>query len=229
MNALAPLTEQIKPAEPLHRIAAKEYDANVLPQIYNQDTNIVIWQRDLEQTLTNTVNTLISANTLKPLELAVSPEDAFDKLVTALKPSDNNRDEINTLCEDITLLVEMFCCLFDLKRAGLRLKILDKPMCPRFHVDKIPCRLVTTYQGVATQWLNHSDVERSKLGAGNLGKPDEESGLFKSLNNINQLQQGDVALLKGEYWDENEGAGLVHRSPPVAENEQRLLLTLDFI
>lgn len=102
-------------------------------------------------------------------------------------------------------------------------------MCPRFHVDKIPCRLVTTYQGVATQWLNHSDVNRSKLGTGNLGKPDEESGLFKSLNNINQLKQGDVALLKGEYWDENEGAGLVHRSPPVAENEQRLLLTLDFI
>ena len=98
-----------------------------------------------------------------------------------------------------------------------------------FHVDKIPCRLVTTYQGVATQWLNHSDVNRSKLGTGNLGKPDEESGLFKSLNNINQLKQGDVALLKGEYWDENEGAGLVHRSPAVAANEQRLLLTLDFI
>jgi hypothetical protein len=229
MNALAPITAQIKPAEPLYRKAAKECDADVLPQIYNQDTNIVIWQRDLEQTLSNAVNTLISANALKPLELAVSPDDAFDQLIKTLKPEDNNRDEVKALCEDIALLVEMFCCLFDLKRAGLRLKILDKPMCPRFHVDKIPCRLVTTYQGVATQWLNHSDVNRSKLGTGNLGKPDEESGLFKSLNNINQLKQGDVALLKGEYWDENEGAGLVHRSPAVAANEQRLLLTLDFI
>lgn len=200
-----------------------------MPHIYDQNTNIVIWQRDLEQALTNAVNTLISTNAIKPLELAVSPDDAFDKLVTALKPDDNNRVETHALCKDIALLVEMFCCLFDLKRAGLRLKILDKPMCPRFHVDKIPCWLVTTYQGVATQWLNHSDVDRSKLGTGNLGKPDEESGLFKSLNNINQLQQGDVALLKGEYWDENEGAGLVHRSPPVAANEQRLLLTLDFI
>jgi hypothetical protein len=229
MNALAPITAQIKPTEQLHRRAAKERNANVLPHIYDQSTNIVIWQRDLEQVLTNAVKTLISTNAIKPLELAVSPDDAFDKLVTALKPDDNNRDETDALCEDIALLVEMFCCLFDLKRAGLRLKILDKPMCPRFHVDKIPCRLVTTYQGVATQWLNHSDVDRSKLGTGNLGKPDEESGLFKSLNNINQLNQGDVALLKGEYWDENEGAGLVHRSPPVAENEQRLLLTLDFI
>ena len=231
MNALAPITAQVKPAEPLYRRAAIESDANVLPQIYNQDTNIVIWQRDLEQTLTNAVNTLISANALKPLELAVSPDDAFDQLIKALKPEDNNRDEIKALCEDITLLVEMFCCLFDLKHAGLRLKILDKPMCPRFHVDKIPCRLVTTYQGVATQWLNHSDVNRSKLGTGNLGKPDEESGLIKSLNNINQLTEGDVALLKGEYWDENEGAGLVHRSPPLAgtNSAPRLLLTLDFI
>ena len=229
MNALAPITAQIKPTEQLHRRTAKERNANILPHIYDQNTNIVIWQRDLEQALTNAVNTLISTNAIKPLELAVSPDDAFNKLVTALKPDDNNRDETDALCKDIALLVEMFCCLFDLKRAGLRLKILDKPMCPRFHVDKIPCRLVTTYQGVATQWLNHSDVDRSKLGTGNLGKPDEESGLFKSLNNINQLNQGDVALLKGEYWDENEGAGLVHRSPPVAENEQRLLLTLDFI
>ena len=231
MNALAPITAQVKPAEPLYRRAAIESDANVLPQIYNQDTNIVIWQRDLEQTLTNAVNTLITANALKPLELAVSPDDAFDQLIKALKPEDNNRDEIKALCEDITLLVEMFCCLFDLKHAGLRLKILDKPMCPRFHVDKIPCRLVTTYQGVATQWLNHSDVNRSKLGTGNLGKPDEESGLIKSLNNINQLTEGDVALLKGEYWDENEGAGLVHRSPPLAgtNSAPRLLLTLDFI
>ena len=231
MNALAPLTAQVKPAEPLYRRAVIENDTNVLPQIYNQDTNIVIWQRDLEQTLTSAVNTLISANALKPIELAVSPDNTFDQLIKALKPENNNRDEISVLCEDITLLVEMFCCLFDLKRAGLRLKILDKPMCPRFHVDKIPCRLMTTYQGVATQWLNHSDVNRSKLGTGNLGKPDDESGLFKSLNNINQLQQGDVALLKGEYWDENEGAGLVHRSPPVAgtNSAPRLLLTLDFI
>lgn len=60
MNALAPITAQIKPAEPLHRRAAKDNDANVLPQIYNQDTNIVIWKRDLEQTLTNAVNTLIT-------------------------------------------------------------------------------------------------------------------------------------------------------------------------
>jgi hypothetical protein len=111
-------------------------------------------------------------------------------------------------------------------------------MCPRFHVDKVPCRLVTTYHGIATEWLPHHCVNRSKLGAGNAGKSDEQSGLFQHPNNIHQLHQGEVALLKGESWEGNEGAGLVHRSPsmPVTQNsalkntfsERRLLLTLDF-
>ena len=102
-------------------------------------------------------------------------------------------------------------------------------MCPRFHVDKIPCRLITTYHGVATDWLLHDVIDRGKLGAGNQGKPDEQSGLFNSLSDINRLKKGDVALLKGEGWYNNNGAGLVHRSPPVAEGERRLLLTLDFL
>jgi hypothetical protein len=102
-------------------------------------------------------------------------------------------------------------------------------MCPRFHFDRIPCRLVTTYQGAATQWLNNDVIDRDKLGAGSQGKPDEESGLLNNLSDINQLTRGDVALLNGEHWYKNEGAGLVHRSPPVADGERRLLLTLDFL
>ncbi|TMS91686.1 DUF1826 domain-containing protein, partial [Pseudoalteromonas sp. S979] len=64
------------------------------------------------------------------------------------------------LCKDIALLVEMFSCRFDLNRAGLSLKILDKTMCTRFHGVKIPCRLVTNYTGIATQSVTHSAVER---------------------------------------------------------------------
>ena len=131
------------------------------------------------------------------------------------------------LSEDIAELVDMFCCLFDLGRVGLRLTVLDKAMCPKFHVDKVPCRLVTTYQGSATDWLPHNKVDRSKLGHGSEGKPDEQSGLFSKMDDIQHLTAGDVALLKGESWEGNEGAGLVHRSPSLSAGESRLLLTLD--
>ena len=118
-------------------------------------------------------------------------------------------------------------CLFDLGKVGLRLTVLDKAMCPRFHVDKVLCRLVTTYQGSATEWLPHNVVDREKLGHGSEGKPDEQSGLFPKLGDIQQLTVGDVALLKGEGWEGKEGAGLVHRSPSLSAGEGRLLLTLD--
>lgn len=123
----------------------------------------------------------------------------------------------------------MFCYLFDLKQTGLRLTTLCHAMCPRFHVDRIPCRLVTTFQGVSTQWLPNHTVDRTKLGAGSQGLPDDQSGIYLSENDICQLKTGDVALLKGERWEGNENAGLVHRSPAVTEGGQRLLLTLDFV
>jgi len=57
---------------------------------------------------------------------------------------------------------------------------------------------------------------------------DADSGLYTSADAIQTLAIGDVALLKGEHWEGNEGAGLVHRSPMVEAGQQRVLLTLDF-
>ena len=122
----------------------------------------------------------------------------------------------------------MFCCLFGIQEAGLRFTVLNRAMCPRFHVDVVPCRLVTTYQGAGTQWLPHHLVDRSKLGMGNNGRSDEQSGLFAAPNDIQNLTSGDVALLKGERWLENEGGGLVHRSPNLPTGMHRLLTRLDF-
>ena len=121
------------------------------------------------------------------------------------------------LSKDIEELVEMFCYLFDLNRVGLRLTALDGAMCPKFHVDRIPCRLITTYHGIATEWLPHAKADRTKLGHGSQGKPDNQSGLFKTSKAIQKLNQGEVALLKGEGWRGNQGAGLIHRSPQLRE------------
>lgn len=198
---------------------------DVLTNIYLKNTNLVTWQRELSSDLTLAIDDFLTCTKPKATVLAVTPESSMDMLCRAFGDSDT----MLPLRKDIALLVDMFCCLFELKGAGLRLTVLDRAMCPRFHFDRIPCRLVTTYQGTATEWLDNDVIDRSKLGSGNQGKPDEESGLFNSLQDINRLKQGHVALLKGEHWYENDGAGLVHRSPAVATGERRLLLTLDFL
>lgn len=94
-------------------------------------------------------------------------------------------------------------------------------MCPRFHVDHVPVRLITTYSGIGSQWLREGVMDRRQLG-----KPEAEP-LQDSL--IEQISSGDVALFKGEKWHGNEGFGLIHRSPQAAPGERRLILTLDWL
>lgn len=111
-----------------------------------------------------------------------------------------------------------YTCLLGARRVGLRLKVLDGAMCPRFHVDHVPLRLLTTYVGAGSEWLEERDIDRNRLQLAEA-----------PVDNIRRLQVGDVALLKGEKWLGNEGAGLVHRSPPTPRGEKRLLLSLDWL
>ncbi|GAC34971.1 DUF1826 domain-containing protein [Paraglaciecola polaris] len=198
---------------------------SVLPDIYQEQNNLVIWQRTLSKDLLEHIAQCIEQNPRLNVEKAIIASSISDDLSMALAPLGFNGD----LIENIGSLVDMFCCLFDLKRAGLRLKVLEQAMCPRFHVDWVPCRLVTSFCGPGTQWLTNEAVDRTKLGTGNNGLSDDQSGIYVDDRSIQAMTSGDVALLKGEGWFENEGAGLVHRSPPNSANEKRLLLTLDFI
>ncbi|WP_417879832.1 DUF1826 domain-containing protein [Vibrio sp.] len=197
----------------------------ILTDIYQPDSNIAIWQRTLPKQMRQDIEQMLYDD--KPLALvqSLTPDNTADWIRTRLEDYACTQ----ALSEDIALIVDMFCCLFDLKEVGLRLTRLDSPMCPKFHFDRVPCRLVTTYAGPATEWLDNKGIDRSKLGAGSLGQPDHLSGLYSNENSIKKVQAGDVALLKGSGWEGNEDNGLIHRSPAVEPNERRLLLTLDFI
>lgn len=200
-------------------------DPTILADIYQPENNIAIWPRTLPAGLSAEIDDLLKKTNHIALVQTVTPADVKQNLVEALP----EHPVVAKLSQDIAQLVDMFCVLFDLKEAGLRLTRLDRAMCPRFHVDHLPCRLVTTYTGAATQWLQNEAVDRTFLGAGNRGLPDAESGIFKDAKAIQQLNAGDVALLKGSGWEGNDANGLVHRSPSLGDDEHRLLLTLDFM
>lgn len=204
------------------RFASRSNEPAVLADVYQEHTNIAIWERELSATLKDSVEDVLTSNNEFETAMTVTRQCALSSISEALGTT--TRSELS---KNIAELVDMFCCLFELKRTGLRLAALNRAMCPRFHVDRVPCRLITTYQGVATEWLPHQVVDRSKLGLGSNGQSDLDSGLFKHQGDIQQLNCGDVALLKGELWEGNENAGLVHRSPAVPTGKSRLLLTLD--
>ena len=197
--------------------------SSILTEIYQPKYNISIWQRRLPTGMIDAINDMLQ--TRKPLTLV--------KRVTPSNVEEYIRDKLtgatcaDALSKDVAMIVDMFCCLFDVEEAGLRLTTLDSAMCPKFHVDQIPCRLVTTYTGAATQWLEKNDIERSKLGIA--GVVNNLPNMHNSDLAVKQMHSGDVALLKGSGWQGNESMGLVHRSPALMLDERRLLLTLDLV
>jgi len=184
---------------------------DALAAIYDADTNAAVWLRETP---------VVDASTLPSLDLEAGlPADAVgDWLAEQLS------DGLAGLGADIAQLSAMHACLFDVTYVGLRLKTLDRPMCPRFHVDRVTCRLLTTYVGAGTEYLANEDVDRSQIGRP-VADPYRAPVLTGDAE-IHRLPAGAVALCKGEAWPGNDGAGFVHRSPDPA-GSARLVLSLD--
>jgi hypothetical protein len=117
-------------------------------------------------------------------------------------------------------IVEVFADLFEAERVGVRLTLADRPMCPRFHVDNVVCRLVATFVGRGSEFLDDRDVRRKLLGA-------KESPVEREGAGVHQLERCEVGLFKGEAWPQNKGRGIVHRSPP--GTDRRLVMTVDLL
>ena len=134
----------------------------------------------------------------------------------------------NALTADIALLAEMLCELLDAESIGFRLEVAGKAMCPRLHVDRVGIRLLCTYRGPGTEWVEDASVDRRFLGAASGGQPDETSGLLLAGHRIEAIPPFAVALLKGNLWQGNVGRGILHRSPAAAtEQAPRILLAMD--
>lgn len=198
-------------------------DLEGFADIYDPTINLVNWQRTLPTEVSDCAALLVQHPSLWAFRESVSLSNVAQALARGI-PEICDRQ---ALIDDIEQLTDAYCCLFECEEVGLRIEVVDRASCPRFHVDHVLCRLVTTYHGPATQWLEHQHVDRSKLGRGNKGLPDDQSGLILTNGRVQSLNTGDVVLLKGEKWPLNEGGGLVHRSPSIEAPARRLVLTLD--
>jgi len=197
-------------------------DIQVLTEVLRDEVNLAVWQRRLPAQIEDFAAALLaqgeSLAQSMSLELA-TPDSApnLDGLVAQYADLPGQA----AFLADVAWLVRAYACLLDAERIGLRLRVLDKAMCPRFHVDHVPLRLITRYAGVGSQWLE--DGGRPRSGLGQPGAEPQDAAA------IRQLQAGHVALAKGEKWQGNEGRGLIHRSPQPPAGERRLLLTLDWL
>ncbi|KJZ65985.1 DUF1826 domain-containing protein [Pseudomonas fluorescens] len=193
-----------------------------LTRILDDGINLAVWQRQLPAHIADFGRLLLSLNEPLAESLVLElPSDDTEPNLHGLASGFSDLEGYEGFIADVSWLVSAFACLLGAKRVGLRLRVLDKAMCPRFHVDHVPVRLIATYCGIGSQWLKEGVMDRRQLGNAET-EPQDDS-------RIEQIASGEVALLKGEKWHGNEGFGLIHRSPQLASGERRLILTLDWL
>jgi hypothetical protein len=140
------------------------------------------------------------------------------------------RPDSAPLAEELVFLTGLYTDLIGCPAVGLRIEVLDQAMCPRFHVDRVGVRLLCTWRGHGTEWLDDVSVDRRRLGAGSAGLPDDRSGLMLPGAAIRSVPTHAIALLKGAGWPGNEARGVIHRSPAVPAGEgPRILVSLDAV
>ncbi|MFK9002668.1 DUF1826 domain-containing protein [Pseudomonas pergaminensis] len=212
----------LAPVIPLRPVIRQTYGETplALSDILEDGINLAVWQRQLPLHIAEFGALLVALN--EPLAdsmvVELNDEDAVPNL-QGLASSCRDLEGYEGFIADVSWLVSAFACLLGAKCIGVRLRLLDKAMCPRFHVDHVPVRLITTYAGVGSQWLREGVMDRRRLS-----QPDAEPS-----DKIEQFHCGEVALLKGTKWQGNEGYGLIHRSPALKADERRLILTLDWL
>ena len=212
----------LAPVIPLRPVIRQSFGGTplALSDILNDGVNLAIWQRQLPLHIAEFGALLVALDEplAESLVIELSNEDAVPNL-RGLASSCRDLEGYDGFVADVSWLVSAFACLLGAKRIGVRLRLLDKAMCPRFHVDHVPVRLITTYAGIGSQWLREGVMDRRTLGQAD-AEPTER---------IEQIHCGEVALLKGTKWHGNEGHGLIHRSPALKTDERRLILTLDWL
>lgn len=190
----------------------------VLAEILQDGVNLAAWQRRLPAQVEDFSTVLLSLDPLLADDRVIDVDERHPPQLPGLLPGAADLQGYESFVADVAWLVAAYTCLLGARRIGLRLRVLEGAMCPRFHVDKVPLRLLTTYIGAGSEWLKEEAIDRGQL---HTAQP--------AVDNIQRLQAGEVAILKGEKWLGNEGAGLVHRSPMTAPGERRLLLSLDWL
>lgn len=190
----------------------------ILADIYHGPVQLINWQRQLSSEIEQEIERLIAVRNTFTFRIILPPNEVASWLQQQWS------DQLYPhLAKDVEMLATIYADLFEADKVGLRLELVNKTLCPLFHVDKVPCRLVSTYIGRTTEWLTEDNTNRMAL------RERDHHHIAIDENALNRVSVGDVLLFKGQSWRDVEDDGVVHRSPEATTEQRRLILTLDMI
>jgi hypothetical protein len=195
-----------------------------LVAIHRPDVNLCVWRRPLDPGFAAWLAAVRDAvDTAVEVTLDGLFPDA-SRLVAGF-PAGAGRDALK---RDVEEVARRYARVMGVARVDASLATVSRDMCRKFHADYIGVRLLCTYSGPGTEWVDDAFVNRAAPLDPDQAFTDANRALVPDLRHVRALGAGDVGLLKGHAWPGNDGHGVVHRSAPVeALGLRRVVLKLD--
>jgi hypothetical protein len=183
-------------------------------RIHSPLNELIVWRRRLDSRLAPWLASMPVAN-LPSGRLDVAPRHVGQMLDEMFQASGTPDDAMRVhFRADLVHLTRLFADVMEIASVDFRLEAIHGNACWKFHRDCVQARLLTTYCGPGTQWVEPAFAQKALDEQRDYRGPIEE------------FQLHDVGLFKGEYAP--PASGIVHRSPPVAGTGRvRLILCLN--
>lgn len=143
----------------------------------------------------------------------------FDRIVS-VPPSDLSGATLGLaepsrswLASDLAALLALLAEVSGARRVRVSFGAVRTDQCPKFHMDYVAYRLVTTYLGPGTEWVPEHAVDRAALDHPNDCPCDANKNIVPDLGLVRHAEVGEVLLMKGALH--SNGRGAVHRSPSI--------------
>ncbi|MES0811124.1 DUF1826 domain-containing protein [Roseibium sp. SCPC15] len=183
-------------------------EPDVFEDIGLQGVAAAVWQRRPEPSFQAWLDNLPARHL--PTMRVVTPLEHVQSLATSACEQAKMPDceERNMLIDDIAALAFMAGNVLACSSLRVRLDVASNTMCPKFHLDAVPARLLCTYRGAGTEYCLEGQTSDSR--------------------GIRTVRTGSAALFRGANWPSKERTALLHRSPAVRGSDAtRLLLVID--
>jgi hypothetical protein len=170
-------------------------------RILEAETSLVLWPRVLDGSISSWLDSVLRNH--EPTGRVLVTPKVVGRALRQITDEAGIPDspESRWLLGDVADLVGLFARVSGWAMVDLRVETITHDACWRFHRDVVPFRLVTTYHGRGTQWVDSRDEEGALRDQKDYAGP------------LNELTPGQVALFKGSL---SARGGIVHRSPPMA-------------
>jgi FAD/FMN-containing dehydrogenase len=114
-------------------------------------------------------------------------------------------------------------------RFRFELRRIDDDGCCKFHVDHHAARLLFTYVGAGTQWVEDGFVDRAVVGDPPIDVDLANAAIVRDLDAIRTVPAGEVMVMAGTGLPDVRVPPTVHRSPPTEASpppHRRFVLTI---